>query len=49
MYTELRYQARIHAISNKPREKKILQILPKFYFILFLLKNQNNQKHAIWK
>jgi hypothetical protein len=43
MQTELKYQARKHAISNKPREKKILQILPKkknFFIFLFLLKTK---------
>jgi len=34
MQTELRYQARMHAISNKPREKNILQILPFFFLLL---------------
>jgi len=32
---ELRYQEKIHAISDMPREKKIiLQILPNFFFLL---------------
>jgi hypothetical protein len=40
MLTELRYRAKIHAISNKPREKNILQILPIFFFLLL---NKNKQ------
>jgi hypothetical protein len=44
MLTELRYQANINAISNKPREKKyILQILPIF---LLLLLNKNNKQYG---
>jgi hypothetical protein len=46
MLTELRYQAKINAISYKSREKNILQILPIFIFI-FLKKKQKQQ--AIWK
>jgi hypothetical protein len=33
MLTELRYQVKIHTLSNRPREKKILQILPKYIYI----------------
>jgi hypothetical protein len=40
MLTELRYQAKVHAISNKPREKKILQILPIFFFFLYFIKQK---------
>jgi hypothetical protein len=29
---EFRYQEKIHAISDMPREKKILQILPRIFF-----------------
>jgi hypothetical protein len=48
MLTELRYHAKIHAISNKPREKKILQILPLFFFFFFLLLllNKNNKQYG---
>jgi hypothetical protein len=38
---ELRYQVKIHAISDMPREKKILQILPNFFF--------NKKNNAKWK
>jgi hypothetical protein len=31
---ELRYQEKIHAISDMPRERNILQILPNFLFYL---------------
>jgi hypothetical protein len=41
MHKELRYQVKTHAISDMPREKNILQILPIFIFF-----NKNN---AIWK
>jgi len=41
MHNELRYQVRIHAISNKPRKKKkVLQILPKIIIIIFIIKKQ---------
>jgi len=41
----LRYQEKIHAISDMPREKNILQVLPNF----FLVKKQCNmeRKHHI--
>jgi hypothetical protein len=32
MHKELRYQVKTHAISDMPREKNILQILPNFFF-----------------
>jgi hypothetical protein len=34
MLTELRYQAKIHAISNKPREKKNPANSPHFFLYL---------------
>jgi hypothetical protein len=37
---ELRYQEKIHAISDMPGKKNILQILSNFFFFLFF---------AIWK
>jgi hypothetical protein len=33
MYTKLRYQVKTHTIYNMPREKNILQILPKTFFL----------------
>jgi hypothetical protein len=46
MLTELRYQVKIHTISNKPREKKNPGNSPHF----FLFKNNTNKmKNAIWK
>jgi hypothetical protein len=39
MHKELKYQVKTHAISNMPREREILQILPNFFFI---------KKNAIW-
>jgi hypothetical protein len=41
MLTELRYQVKIHTLSDKPREKNILQIFP-----IFFLKQK---QQAIWK
>jgi hypothetical protein len=42
---ELRYQEKIYAISNMPREKKnILQILTKILFIFFKKKKKNTRK-----
>lgn len=34
MLTELRYQVKIHTLSNQPREKEILQFLLNIFFIL---------------
>jgi hypothetical protein len=34
MHKELRYQVKTHVISDMPREKIILQILPNFFFLL---------------
>jgi hypothetical protein len=34
-------------LFDKPRKKNILQILPKFYFLLLLLKKCNMEKHYI--
>jgi hypothetical protein len=47
MLTELRYQAKVHAISNKPREKKNPANSPQIiiYLFIFFIK----QKNAIWK
>jgi hypothetical protein len=50
MHKELRYQVKTHAISDMPREKIILQILPKFFiFLFFILLKCKKTKHAIWK
>jgi hypothetical protein len=43
MITELRYQAKINAISNKPRDKNILQTLP-FFFYYYYLKKRTQTK-----
>jgi len=40
----LRYQVKIHTLSNQPREKEILQFLQISSFFLILFKN-----NAIWK
>jgi len=40
MHTEVRYQARIHAISNKPREKENPANSPHFFF------KQNNKQYG---
>jgi len=47
MSNELRYQVKIHAISDMPRkEKKFLAISPPFLFLfLFFFK----KKHDLWK
>jgi hypothetical protein len=44
MQTKLRYQARMHAISNKPREIKSCKFSQKFYFIFYfyLIKEINS-------
>jgi hypothetical protein len=39
IHKELRDQVKIHAISDMPREKKILQILPNFFFLFYYKKN----------
>jgi hypothetical protein len=44
MRNELRYQAKIHAISDMPRNEKI--IFPAFY-PPFFFKKENNKKLAI--
>jgi len=50
MLTELRYQVKIHTISNRPRDKKkILQILPFFKKKKRKRKQTKQSKHAIWK
>jgi hypothetical protein len=53
MHNELRYQAKIQAISNMPRKEKkynFMQFLPNFFFFFFLKKVKNkNSKHALWK
>jgi hypothetical protein len=47
MHNELRYQVRIHAISNKPREKKNLANFPQFFFFFFLnFKKKNNKQYG---
>jgi hypothetical protein len=43
MHTELRYQARIHAISNKPREKKKIPANSPHFFYYYLKKKQHMQ------
>jgi hypothetical protein len=53
MLTELRYQAKINAISNKPREKKYPANSPHIYLFIYYyyyyLKKRTQTKHAIWK
>jgi hypothetical protein len=50
MLTKLRYQVKIHTISNRPRDKKkILQILPFFKKKKRKRKQTKQSKHAIWK
>jgi hypothetical protein len=51
MHNELRYQAKIKAISDMPRKEKIKfpAFSPLIYFILFSKKKKSKQKHAIWK
>jgi hypothetical protein len=53
MHNELRYQAKIHAISEKLlKEKiKILHLLPQFFLFLFFYvkKKQQQQRHATRK
>jgi hypothetical protein len=45
MQTELRYQARINAKSNKPKKKKkSCKFSPIFYF--FFIKNKNNKQYG---
>jgi len=48
MHNELRYQVRIHAISNKPREKKKSANSPQIFFF-FLKKKSNMQKTSYAK
>jgi hypothetical protein len=45
---ELRYQEKIHAISDMPREKKYLANSPQIFNFYFLKKHKKT-KHAIWK
>jgi Leucine-rich repeat (LRR) protein len=44
MHNELRYQVRIHAISNKPREKKSPANSPQIFFFLILKKTTSNME-----
>jgi hypothetical protein len=46
---ELRYQEKIHAISDMPREKKNPPTSPQFYYFFFLKKKNKKNNHAIWK
>jgi hypothetical protein len=49
MHNELRYQAKIHAISeklSKEKKKKNLHLLPQFFFLLKKRKIEKQQKHA---
>jgi hypothetical protein len=41
MLTELTYQAKVHAISNKPREKKNPANSPQFFFFFIKQKKCN--------
>jgi hypothetical protein len=45
MHNELRFQAKIHTISEKlSKEKiKILHLLPQFFFFLYLQKKQQQK------
>jgi hypothetical protein len=42
MLIELRYQVKIHTLSNQPREKEILQFLPIFFFNLKTMQYGND-------
>jgi hypothetical protein len=47
MHNELRYQAKIKAISDMPRKEKIK--FPTFSLLIYFKKKKSKQKHAIWK
>jgi hypothetical protein len=40
MLTELRYQAKVHAISNKPREKKSSKFSPNLFIYFYFIKQK---------
>jgi len=46
MHTEVRYQARIHAISNKPREKENPANSPHFFFLNKTTSNMEKTSYA---
>jgi hypothetical protein len=49
MHNELRYQAKIHAISEKlsKERNKVAHLLPKFFFFLLTTNKQKNNKDML--
>jgi hypothetical protein len=46
MHNELRYQAKTHTISKKlPKEKKIMHLLPHFFFFFLMFKTNKQKKN----